>query len=379
MENNVEFNNKIYKGQLLFKNNFFGENDYKENSFILPKEQKKWNSQNFFIKRIKKINNLIDFKKPDNIIKFDKSQNCLLCNKKNISNKFYILDNFIWDENIVHYIEKHNVKPNDEFLDFIFNLDANSIFNVNLNGTIYIEKECEYIKLEKNQIMILDALMRHGGYTKKYYDRKNKNISRYSEHAGFLEISDKILQEIIVSGNTVRVDKGDEEIYLPGDMPKSLNYYYSFHTHPPTPKPGGRANDGILYEFPSIGDLFFFVEHYNMGKIIGSLVLTPEGLYNIRKYNVDNTKKINLDENKFYNDIRKICYETHKKAVNLFGTEFTTYEFYSVISQEKKFIDNINEILNKYELHIDFFPRTKDFKNNWIIDDVYLPIYDKKK
>lgn len=379
MENLIKLNDKdkdkIYKGQLIWKNTIFGKRDYKNTPFITPTNQKNWGSQVFFLDKIKIINNLIELKKPQNVIQSEK-KNCLLCDKQNISNKLFILDNYIWDEDIIHYIGEHNIKPNNNFLDFIFDLDINSCFCINLNGELLKNNNHKYLKLEKNQIMILDALMKHGGYTKKYYDINDKKISRYSEHAGFLEISDKLLQEIVVSGNTIRIDKGDEEIYLPGDMPNSFNYYYIFHTHPPTPKPGGRAIDGIIYEFPSIGDIFYFIEHHNNGKIIGSIVMTSEGLYNIRKKNMSNDK-IQIDENKFYNDVRKILHETNKNSIKFFGTKFNTYKFYSEISQEKKFINKINDVLNLYDLHIDFFSRTKDFKNKWIVDSVYLPIYDK--
>jgi hypothetical protein len=376
MENSIKFNDKIYKGQLIWKNTIFGKKDYKNKLFVSPANQKNWGSQFFFLDKIAKVNNLIELKKQNNVIHGEK-KNCLLCEKQNISDKLFALDNYIWNEDIIHYVKEHNIKPSDKFLDFIFDLDIDSFFNVKLNGRLLKnDNEHKYLKIEKNQIMILDALMKHGGYAKKYYDMNDKKISRYSEHAGFLEISDKLLQEIVVSGNTIRVDKGDEEIYLPGDMPNSFDYYYVFHTHPPTPKPGGRAIDGIIYEFPSIGDMFYFIDHFNNGKIIGSIVMTSEGLYNIRKKDMSK-KKIKIDENKFYNDVRKIIHETNKNSINLFGTKFNTYEFYSIIAQEKKFINKINEILNLYDLHIDFFSRTKDFKNKWIVDSVYLPIYDK--
>lgn len=375
MENHIKFNNKIYKGQLLWKNNIFGSKDYENKYFINPKEQKEWTLKKLFFDKIKKINNFIELEKSENCYKTN-NKNCKLCEKKNISNKIYFIDNYLWDEDIMHYIKYHNIKPHEDFINFIFNFDFKNYFSINLIGRIITDDNINYIKLEKNQIMILDALMKHGGYTKKYYDLKNKAISRYSEHAGFLEISNKIVRDIIVSGNTLRVDKGDEEIYLPGDMPKAKEYYYIFHTHPPTPKPGGRACDGILYEFPSIGDIFHFIDHYNDGNTIGSVVMTPEGLYNIRKKDL-NKNKIEIDEDKFYNEIRKTLYHTNNNAIKTFGKKFNTYKFYSTIAQDKEFINSINTTLNKYDLHIDFFPRTKDFKGKWIVDTLFLPIYEK--
>jgi hypothetical protein len=48
--------------------------------------------------------------------------------------------------------------------------------------------------------------------------------------------------------------------------------------------------------------------------------------------------------------------------------------FYSEIAQDIVFLEGLNKILNKYDLHIDFYPRIKDNNGYWIIDTVYLPI-----
>ena len=221
--------------------------------------------------------------------------------------------------------------------------------------------------------MIIDALMKHGGYNKKYYDMKNSNIARYSEHAGFLDVRNRIIYNIVVSGNTLRVDRGDEEIFLPMNTPDAFKYEYIFHTHPPTPKPGGRSEFGILYEFPSLGDIFHFIDHTNDGNVIGSLVMTSEGLYNIRK-NIMSDNKINIDEELFYVTMKKTFRELQRESIKKYGTNFSTYKFYSTIAQNRTYIDDANKILNKFGLHIDFFPRKKDFKGSWIVDTVYIPI-----
>ena len=72
----------------------------------------------------------------------------------------------------------------------------------------------KYLKLDRNQILIMDALMKHGGYTRKYIDKKNRNIYRFSEHAGILDFNKLGLEKLIISGKTSRIDKGDEDIYL---------------------------------------------------------------------------------------------------------------------------------------------------------------------
>lgn len=381
MQNYIKIKNKVFKIQLLWRNKKNDSTrDLDDKLFPYPKEEKNWTLSDTFIKRLEKINNLIETKKPGNQIIFNndfRNKNCLLCEKKNTSHKIYFLDKYSWEDSMIHYIKNHNSKPSDEFIHFIFNLDEDKYFSVNLVGRIEYKDNIQFLKLDKNQLLILDALMKHGGYTKKYYDIKNKNLSRYSEHAGFLEIKNKMVYEIIVQGNTTRVDTGDKEIFLPGNMPEMMKVHYIFHTHPPTPKPGGRAKEGIVYEFPSLGDIFHFIDHYNRGLTIGSLVMTPEGLYNIRKKDF-NPVKININEDKLYKEMNNVLWDANKKAIKEYGKNFTRNIFYSKIAQDKTYINLINDSLEKYNLYIDFFPRIIDFKGKWIVDTIYLPLYDKK-
>jgi hypothetical protein len=380
MENYIKIKKKIFLGQMLWRSDKDSKlRDIDDKLFPYPKEGKRWALKDDFIKRLQFIQSLIEDKLPNNQIYHLKEniRGCLLCEKKDNSTKLFFLDKYAWDISMTHYIKIHNIKPTDNFIDFIFNIDINKYFKINLIARNFKnEKNITYLKLEKNQIMVLDALMKHGGYTKRYYDKENNNLSRYSEHAGLLENKNNRVHDIIVSGNTIRVDKGDEEIFLPGNIPKAFEYNYIFHTHPPTPKPGGRVNDGILYEFPSLGDIFHFIDHYNIGSTIGSLIMTSEGMYNIRKLMFD-SDKIKIDENKMYKEIRTEIWKMNKKAIDNYGTQFTSYKFYSKIAQNHEYIDSINDKLNKYMLHIDFYSRVQDYKGRWIVDTLYLPLYEK--
>lgn len=69
-----------------------------------------------------------------------------------------------------------------------------------------------------------------------------------------------------------------------------LKQKYIFHTHPTTPYIGSRFKNGIIYEFPSIMDINHFIEHHNRGELQISMVITPEGLYIIRKNHLIKTK-----------------------------------------------------------------------------------------
>jgi hypothetical protein len=219
--------------------------------------------------------------------------------------------------------------------------------------------------------------MRHGGYTKKYINNKGTSENLYSEHVGLLDFNEDGLDKIIISGKTSRIEKDDEEIFLPSDIPYALDYEYIFHTHPPTPKPGGRSKFGILYEFPSISDIFHFIDHYNKGSTQGSIIIAPEGLYNIRKLIMDK-KKIKVNEDALYKELGGIMRKCQNEALKVYGDTFTSYIFYSKIAQDRKYIDNINLIANKYKIHIDYYSRQKDIKGNWIIDSIHLPVFITK-
>jgi hypothetical protein len=343
--------------------------DSKGNNFPYPEEEKEWLYKNEFTKKLKLLESIL--LKSQKYLKFENKKKCKLCNES-YSYGTYKLEKYIWEDNLTHYIEKHNIKPPEQFIDYIFFSKYKNILK--LEATIIKNDKIEYIKINKNQLLILDALLEHGGYTQKYSDLKNKKIFRYSEHSGLFDVNSNKLQKIVVLGNTNRVDKGDNEIYMPNNVEDMFKYEYVFHTHPPTPKPGGRAENGILYELPSIGDIFHFIDHYNDGKISGSVVITSEGLYNIRQINLFD-EKIIIDEDKLYIEYNKISRKIQELGIEKYGTDFTDEIFFSKISQDKDLLNKMNTVLNKFNLHIDFTSRIKTENKQWIIDTIYLPVY----
>jgi hypothetical protein len=284
-------------------------------------------------------------------------------NKKNTFN----LNNFKWTTMLRHYVEKHKITPPKEFVDFVTNYQIITKNIVEINGT----KAEKYVIINKNQILIIDALLEHGGYTKKYFDLTGKKTIRYTEHAGYLALNNELtsLSKVIVYGNTTSVDKNDQEIFFPNEDPTSFNFEYLFHTHPPTPEPGMR----VIHEIPSIGDILHFIWHFNEGKTIGSLVLTSEGLYNVRKNDFTDTK-IKVNEDKLYKNCLKVISNIHDYDFDKYSDDFDREYFYSVIAQDFNFINIYNDFLHKFNIHIDYFPRKKNKDNLWYIDDVYLPI-----
>lgn len=305
---------------------------------------------------------------------------CQICQKKNITNKIYRFKKFVWDDGYKHYIHTHHHFPQESFISMVLSHTVNvnqksSTSKVKIPSKLYQKESKQYIKIDKNQLMIMDALYLHGSYTKKYFGEEDQ--FKYSEHAGLLEFKNHKLDKIIISSQTQRVDRGDDGIYLPSNIIEAYDYEYIFHTHPATPKPGGRVNQNILYEFPSANDILHFIEHFNHGKIRGSLVVAPEGLYVIRK-KVMNNKPIKIPLN--YKTKKIIDQAENKAQVNAikkYGTKFTTEKFYQKIAQDKTAIKQFNQVLNQHGIHIDYFPRKKNRHNKWYLDTVYLLVNNK--
>ena len=383
--NELVINGAIYKMVCMFrKDKNDRSKDAKGETFPVAKEGKgEWTSKKQLVERLKEIEAYLD-RRRNKILSgevglgrgvVEECQKCKICGDKCVGTKRYNIGNYVWEDGLGHYVDKHNVRPPEQFVDKLFSYSVVEKPQIKLFGRITRNaRSSTFMKLDRNQIMILDALMKHGGYTKKYIDTKKKQLFRYSEHAGFLDIDHKKVDKIIVSGTTMRVDREDEEIYLPGNIPEAFDYEYIFHTHPPTPKPGGRAVDGILYEFPSASDMLHFIDHFNDGKTIGSLVMTAEGLYNIRKFE-KNGEKIVIDEDNFYEEVKKTSRSVQRRALEKYGVKFNNYEFHALIAQDISFIDELNRALKRYELKIDFYPRIKDAKGSWVVDTIYLPVY----
>lgn len=381
--NIIRIKNKVYRYESYWRKDKKDKTtDSRNNIFPLPKaSDEPWQNQEMFINKL--YGTELILKKRKLFEKYgkdsDRYPHCLICKKKNINTGLFTLNKLRWEDGLSHYISVHNIKPSEDFIDRIFRYDPNpsiigrTTVQRGLNITALIKNNKKYLKIDKNQILIIDALMKHGSY-KWYVDSENNKIFRYSEHAGLLDFNKKGLEKVLVYGNTTRVDQYDDDIYMPGHLADALDYEYIFHTHPATPKPGGRAKAGILYEFPSISDIFHFLDHYNEGKTQGSIIVAAEGMYIIRKF-IQNNKIIRLDENALYKNMTKLHRDLQEKAIKKYGSNFTENTFYSKIAQDKYYINKMNELLKKYHLYIDYYPRMKDTNGRWLIDTIYLPVY----
>ena len=313
--------------------------------------------------------NSLLYKKIKIIIKKSKIKiNEVYCKKcKKTFNKSYIFNNkIIFTEYDIHNYLKHGF-INIEIYENICNIDTKE-FDIN------------FFIMHTNNSNIMDGLYEEG--SNKIYIETNKNINnskieRYSEHYGFINInSNKIKKIDILSKN--RIDKDDPTIFLPKENIDTFNMNYIFHTHPRGLDYGKRDEYLKIYEFPSISDIIHFIDHHNFGKLIGSIVITPEGLYNIRKYNF-NKNKIKIDTDIFINKIEDIICTLEEDILQRYSEYLeisdTKTFFYNNIANNIVFIKIINEELEKYDIAIDYYSRIL-FKNTekYIFPNIYLPI-----
>lgn len=297
---------------------------------------------------------------------------CEICGHPDIHRGMFQLQKHKWSDGLFHLIEKHEHNPNSAFTSFIIKLEPKNVqLNVltKLRTRMYVAPNVQYLKINTNQILILDALLYHGS-GKRYV---HEDELKYSEHAGLIDFGEHELDKIIVFGNTKKLIGQDDEIFFPTDISDAYDYEYIFHSHPATPTIGGRMKDGILFEYPSMGDFLTFIKYYNEGKIQGSLIITPEGLYNIRKYVMDNNAlKINRDD--FIKTVGDKIKKVDRDAIRKYEKGFNLNKFYNVVIQDKVFLKEINECLRTYGLQLDFFAR-ENVKGQWIVRSVKVPVY----
>ena len=248
--NVVKINANMYKYEFFWREKKDDKvYDFKGELFPYPEhsDTNTWTDQKVFIQNLKEAQRQFTIKWKFQLLDIDKYKDCLLCDKKNIITGLFSVNGIRWTTGMSHYIGKHNIKPSDEFIDFIYrtvnNLHSKSHIIGRLKGLQIIKNDKQMLKLDRNQILIMDALMTHGG-KKMYKDCNDNTTYRYSEHFGLLDFNNTGLEKIIISANTDKIDAVDDDIYLPRNMTEALDYEYMFHTHPPTPKPGGRVNCG---------------------------------------------------------------------------------------------------------------------------------------
>jgi len=284
------------------------------------------------------------------------------------------MNNILWMESYKHFIIDHDITPTSEFIMHIMNIKIINDTIINLPVLTSIKLNTTFVKIDLNQINIMESLYEHGS-KKKYIKITNKKNFIYSEHAGMLQFSDNKLTYIIISATTDRINENDPFIYLPSDDQTNKKFKYIFHTHPLTPKIGSRIENNGLYEFPSVKDILYFIKYYNMGTLVGSIIITPEGIYVIHRNIIDN-KQItfnNLDNT--IEHLSSIIRKIQKQALKHYDNyNITSQLFYEQVAQNRSYIKLFNQAVNKINIDVDYYPR-QYINKTWRVDELYLPIY----
>jgi hypothetical protein len=361
---------------LYWEGNWFreGEKDAVGNSYPTPAQGSPWNGKLLIRKLLmleSKLNSLKRYHK--HVI-----WKCPLCpNGKPVSDRTFQFKNMCWDRALRHQIEQHYWKPSSLFTDFILGSTLELLQNnkVALSGRLAPNdphgQEPHSLVMTRNQWSILDTLMQAGG--KKYWmDQQNK--PRYSETAGYLTSVDDHISEITI-GSSEESDPKDPSILFPNDMPQMAEHEYYFHTHPPTPFPGYRVKDGILYEFPSANDISHFLYQTTFGKTKGSIILAPEGVYILTR-DPEKTTSEHLTD-KQMQTYEHWMSKIEDKAMRHFkltpnGEPPDLDIFYEEIASNHKYANLLHNKLQRWGIKMHYLSRIKN-GDRWIIDGGRLP------
>jgi hypothetical protein len=360
---------------------FWRDDDHKrdliKNLYPIPKKYKNtWNSQFLFARKLQKIQDNIRNQESTDI----KNTKCRICDKL-ITNNEYELKRVHWKDSLLHYIVHHNHKPSFEFMDFVLSHYVGlSDSHITLPSMTFTKRKNKYVKIDKNQLQIIDALMKNGGI--KSYEDSNGNL-KYSEHAGLLLFDNDVLNKLVVAANSTRIIDDDPDIFMPSNMIEAFDCEYIFHTHPATPKPGSRVNVGVLYEFPSANDIVHFMSHSTLGKTRASLVIAPEGLYIIKnkKRHISSDLKSKIDIILFNDTMKeefiKLINEKQRMIQNKYiqrWNKITVSKFYNDIIYDTSYMKSLNKFLEQFNVKIDYYPRIKNNKGEMILDTVYISV-----
>lgn len=274
--------------------------------------------------------------------------------------KIYKLSHIVWDDTLKQKIEDNQSYPSDYFINIIMHT---ILINKNIiNYPIIISEKkfdrLSYISLDHNKLQIIEALMNQGSHPRYKLEDGKKYI--YSEHSGVLSVKNNIIDNIIVSAETDRLDKNDNNIFLPNNTTILGQYPYIFHTHPNTSKLAGRVDEGIIYEFPSTSDLLNFLKYSNDGKAQSSIVVAPEGIYVIR--HIEYKKKNEVDRDLFnrltsyINDLETMALKKFRKNLKRLSDPNV---FHKIVGADNSFINMYNNFIKPSNLYVEYYPRQK--------------------
>ena len=236
----------------------------------------------------------------------------------------------------------------------------------------------KHITLPHNQLMILDALFEQGSNSKyqqlaKGYSKSNPKKYIYSEHSGSMIVKNDEIDQILVYAAPGRIEETDAEIIMPINQDDMGNHPYLFHTHPGTSRKTTLIREGVVFEFPSPGDLFNFAYYEKkQHKVQASIIVVAEGMYVIRKNNWDCDILLGSNE---YPYIQKGIDKIHRLAQNNIGKNPKCYDsidnFQKYVARNPKYIEKYNKLLHHTNLFVDYYPRIYE-NNEWTLMPIQL-------
>jgi len=103
------------KTQALRKVGFWNDNKNGYPQYPMPEAREKpWKGKRDFVAALTQLQEKGGIKRES----YRGWSDCRCCGKMN-GNKEYTKDGWLWPEGFLHYVEEHNVKPPQDFIDFI--------------------------------------------------------------------------------------------------------------------------------------------------------------------------------------------------------------------------------------------------------------------
>lgn len=233
------------------------------------------------------------------------------------------------------------------------------------------------IQFPHNQLVILEALYRSGGEAQ--YDNDKKDQMLYSEHSGALDIRRDKIAQVLVFATPGRVDTSDATIIMPANVSEMKQYPYLFHTHPNTTGDHmARYREGVPYELPSPGDLHHFSHYASRGTCQGSVIVSPEGMYVMRKANwcipVD---MAGLTQKNLAGIVGSIQKEEMVRLKKIESKLVDLDAFHRYVSGDPRAINKLNVVLNDANIFVDYYPRIRR-GSTWALPEIKLNYQEPK-
>lgn len=286
-----------------------------------------------------------------------------------IHHHFYVLGHLKWRINLVECMQTDHCYPNEYFVMIINHLIYVNHILINPPIQLPASRFCqmEYITLEYNTLLSLDGLHKQGSRPRYLHEHEYL----YSEYAGVILLNDNhALEGFIIITESTRIDQKDAELFMPVNHALFEKHAFLFHTHPKHMQ-GPRVHDGIVYEAPSVSDIYNFMYYHDRFQCQASLIIAPEGMYVIRSLREPDRCHIPA---KHYNRLQSHFMQVEKSALKTFDHDrmLDTHYFHQIIAyQGIYFNEQRNALLHRYNLHIEYYPRVY-MNHEWYLKRIFL-------